>query len=143
MELYKGEQHILYISIDGEFVPVGCLTDNTFNENLSTLVTTSKIKDGWTTSRGSSQEYSITFNGLSNSSYVLSKLSFLKRTKTLIEWRIDYFTVLETGFGYIMDLQESATVDEIITFNGTLQGYGEPFVYDDDLYLNYELNFDI
>ena len=64
MENYKGEDRILYIKIDNLFVPIGCLTENSFSESVDTIDTTTRENMGWTSSRPVMQSYSISFNGI-------------------------------------------------------------------------------
>lgn len=135
MEHFKGEDRILCIKIDGLFVPIGCLTENSFSESAETIDTTTRENEGWTTSRPVYQSYSISFSGLqilttltgdtTKASY--DRLKHLKRDRTLLEWKIagSEYPLIDMGKCYITDLSEAATVGEFITFSGTLTGFGE------------------
>jgi TP901-1 family phage major tail protein len=138
MENYKGEDRILYIKIDDLFVPIGCLTENSFSESVDTIDTTTRENMGWTSSRPVMQSYSISFNGIqiltttdqgddTKASY--DRLKSLKRDRVLLDWQIkgNNFPILDYGKCFITDLSEATPVNELITFSGTLTGYGEAF----------------
>jgi len=149
MENYKGEDRILYIKIDNLFIPIGCLTENSFSESVDTIETTTRENQGWTSVRPVTQSYSISFNGIqilttteegddTKASYDLLKT--LKRDRVLLDWQIkgDNFFIVDFGKCFITDLSEATPVNEFITFSGTLTGYGEAFSTsaDDTLLLN-------
>jgi hypothetical protein len=149
MENYKGEDRILYIKIDNLFIPIGCLTENSFSESVDTIETTTRENQGWTSVRPVTQSYSISFNGIqilttteegddTKASYDLLKT--LKRDRVLLDWQIkgDNFFIVDFGKCFITDLSEATPVNEFITFSGTLTGYGEAFTTsaDDTLLLN-------
>jgi predicted secreted protein len=143
MENYKGEDRILYIKIEDDFIPIGCLSENSFSESVDTIDTTTRENQGWTTSRPVMQSYSISFNGIqilttteqgdtTKASYDLLKT--LKRDRVLLDWEVkgDNFPIVDYGKCYITDLSEATPVNELITFNGTLSGYGEAFTTSSD-----------
>jgi hypothetical protein len=149
MENYKGEDRILFIKIDNLFIPIGCLTENSFSESVDTIETTTRENQGWTSVRPVTQSYSISFNGIqilttteegddTKASYDLLKT--LKRDRVLLDWQIkgDNFFIVDFGKCFITDLSEATPVNEFITFSGTLTGYGEAFTTsaDDTLLLN-------
>jgi TP901-1 family phage major tail protein len=136
MENYKGEDRILYIKIDDLFVPIGCLSENSFSESVDTIDTTTRENMGWTSSRPVMQSYSISFSGIqiltttddgddTKASY--DKLKSLKRDRVLLDWQIkgSNFPIVDYGKCFITDLSEATPVNELITFSGTLTGYGE------------------
>lgn len=136
MENYKGEDRILYIKIDDLFVPIGCLTENSFSESIDTIDTTTRENMGWTSSRPVTQSYSISFSGIqiltttdngddTKASY--DRLKSLKRDRILLDWQIKgtNFPIVDYGKCFITDLSEATPVNELITFSGTLTGYGE------------------
>ena len=49
-------------------------------------------------------------------------------TTTLIEWKLQdsNLTFIDSGSGYITELGDSSSIDEFITFNGGIEGYGAP-----------------
>lgn len=136
MDYYKGEDRILYIKILGNYLPIACLQDNPFNETSEFIDTTTRDNQGWTTSRPIMQSYNISFNGLQLNTSVAGgnfnvasydKLKQLKRSKTLLEWKIEgNFPVVDYGKCYIQELSEASPVDEFLTFSGALIGYGIP-----------------
>jgi hypothetical protein len=51
----------------------------------------------------------------------------LKRARTKIQWRITSDEgEAENGYGYIVSLSNSASLDEFVTFDGEITGVGEP-----------------
>lgn len=139
MEHFKGEERILYIKISGDYIPIGCLSDNSFSESSETIDTTTRDNAGWSTSRPTMQNYSISFNGIQVNSTVAGgdfnvasydRLKELKRDRQLLEWKIqgDTFPIVDYGKAYITEISEAAPVNELITFSGTLNGYGQPLM---------------
>jgi len=139
MEYFKGEERILYIKILGEYIPIGCLSENSFSESSETIDTTTRDNGGWNTSRPTMQSYSITFNGIQVNSTIAGgdlnvasydRLKELKRDRQLLEWKIQgtNFPVVDYGKAYITDISEAAPVNELITFSGTLNGFGQPLM---------------
>ena len=139
MEYTLGEDRILYIKINGNFLPIGCLTENSFEENVEFLDTTTKDNLGWRTSRPLSQDYTVSFSGLQVNSTVAGgnfdvasydKLKEIKRGRILLDWKIQgtIYPVVDYGKAYISTLSESNVVGEFITFSGSLQGYGVPLM---------------
>jgi TP901-1 family phage major tail protein len=132
MAFIRGVDRILYIKQDGEWLPVGCLTSNAFNESSEMLGTTTRDNvDGWRSSVPTNQEFSISFDGVLTDDYASDTvityyaLQLLKRARTLIEWRIESVeSDYEDGFGYISDLANVNSVDEYVTFSGTITGFG-------------------
>ena len=144
---YKGDEQILYLVVDGIDCPIACLTDNSFSESVEMLDTTTVDNGGWTTSRPLNQSYSMTFSGIqivtdetTPTRYSLDTLRVLKRNRTRISWKIKVDGVFEqTGEGYIIDLDDNGTVGEMLSFSGTIEGYGEPtIVYVTDTVYQYE-----
>ena len=142
MEHYKGEERILYLKINGEFLPIGCVTENSFSETAESFETTTKGEASWQTNKILSQSYSISFTGIQ----ILTKffntnllsydtLKELKRKRQLLEWKIqgESFPIVDSGFCYITDISESAVVNELLTFSGTLTGVGEPRIGDGNI----------
>ena len=135
---YKGEEQILYLVVDGIDCPIACLTDNSFSETVDMLETTTVDNGGWKTSRPLNQSYTMSFSGLqiitdetTPTRYSLDLLRVLKRARTLIEWKIGVDGVFEqTGEGYIVSLEENAPVGDLLSFSGSIEGYGEPTIID-------------
>jgi hypothetical protein len=134
----KGEDRILYLSIDGNFLPVGCLNDNSFSESSEMLDTTTRESNGWVTAQAVKQSYSITFTGVQINSTPfggdLSKISYdtlkqIKRNREKTKWKIEGSRAPSIDFGFcnITEISESTPVGELITFTGTLTGFGRAF----------------
>lgn len=137
MEYTSGSDRILYIKLNGYWLPVACLTSNSIAESAEMLATTTRDNDGWATSRPTMQSYSIGFDGLQINTTVAKgnfsvasydRLKLLKRSKTLIDWKIQgtTFPIVDYGKGYISELSEASAVEEFLSFTGTITGYGLP-----------------
>lgn len=135
--MINGTYRLLYIKWDSVFLPVGCLTSDGFSESVDILETTTRDNNGWKTQTPTNQSYNISFDGIilntnfnggDFSKVSLDRLRFLKRNRQLIEWelRTDDLTFVDSGKGYITELSDSANVDEFVTFNATILGYGQP-----------------
>ena len=101
------------------------------------LGTTTRDNNGWTTSVPTNQSYNISFDGLIiNTNFNggdFTKISYdrlrvLKRSRTLIEWKIQDTNkvFVDNGKGYIVNLSDSSSIDEFVTFTASIEGYGEP-----------------
>ena len=139
MEFVNGADRVLYIKIGTNYVPIGCLSSNSFSESSEMLDTTTRDNNGWATARPVNQNYSIQFDGLQLNSTLVGgnfavasydKLKYYKRNSILIEWKLQgtLYPVVDYGFGHITDLSEAANMDEFMSFNGTITGFGEPLV---------------
>lgn len=137
MDYIKGEDRILYFKINGDWMPVGCLTENTLDETSEFLDTTTRDNQGWTTSRPIAQSYNISFSGLQINTTVaggnfniasLDKLRQLKRNKTLLDWKFQgsVYPIVDYGKCYISDLSDANVTGELISFSGSAVGYGKP-----------------
>jgi predicted secreted protein len=137
--MINGANRVLYIKWVDEFLPIGCLTSDSFNESVEMLDTTTRDNEGWKTSTPTNQSYNIDFDGIvintrfnggDFSKISLDRLKKLKRDRTLIEWKSQDtdLTFIESGFGYITSLSDNASIDEFITFNASLEGYGSPTI---------------
>ena len=56
------------------------------------------------------------------------RLKQLKRSKTLLDWKIQgsVFPIVDYGKAYINELSEASNVGEYLTFSGSMVGYGIP-----------------
>lgn len=136
MDFYKGEDRILYLKLLGAWLPIACLTDNPFSESSEFIDTTTRDNGGWSTSMPTMQSYNISFSGLQVNSSVAGgtftvisydKLKQLKRSRTLLDWKIEGdFPVVDYGKCYIQELSETTPINEFITFSGSLVGFGVP-----------------
>lgn len=134
MATVKGDLRILYIKVSDTYVPIGCLTGNSYSESSETLGTTTRDNAGWTTFRPTNQTFGIEFAGVYDDTVSLGydELKEYKRNRTLLDWKIQTTgdTYYEYGRGYLTDISESADAGDIMVFSGTLQGYGRPLKYD-------------
>jgi len=148
----NGVYKLLYIYVDNEYFPIGCLTSNSFSEQSDMLETTTRQNaGGWKTSIPTNQSYSISFSGLITTSENGNNLSYrdiqaLKRNKTQFYWKTNsevsgYF---DFGRGYITNLSSNAEIDSFIDFSAEIIGYGEVITQEEDQSaLNYTLNVTI
>jgi hypothetical protein len=83
------------------------------------------------------QSYTISFDGLQINTTVAGgtftvasydRLKQLKRSKTLLDWKIQgsVFPIVDYGKAYINELSEASNVGEYLTFSGSMVGYGIP-----------------
>ena len=137
MEYIKGEDRILYFKINGNWLPVGCLNENTLDESSEFIDTTTRDNQGWATSRPTNQSYTISFSGLQINTTIaggnfnvasLDKLRQLKRARTLLDWKFQgtIYPIVDYGKCYISDLSDGNVNGELISFSGSAIGYGIP-----------------
>lgn len=134
--MVNGLYSILYIDIGEGFKPIACLTENSFSENVEMLPTTTRDNAGWKTSVPTMQGYNLTFSGIAKNTiyggdttkYSYDVLKIIKRNKGLIDWKISNLINgdLDYGKGYITSLDSSYVIDEFISFNGQIEGFGVP-----------------
>ena len=153
--MINGSYSVLYVKWQGNFLPIGCLTSDSFSEESEMLDTTTRDNGGWKTSTPASQNYNISFNGLvQNTNFIggdftkisLDRLTVLKRTKTLIEWKTqdNNFVFVDSGFGYITSLSHVSNVNEFISFTCEIEGFVSPESETSGVdYLQFELQHDI
>jgi hypothetical protein len=137
MNYYNGSDRILYIKLNGNWLPIGCLTSNSLSESAEMLPTTTRDNDGWATSRPTTQNYTIAFEGIQVNTTVAGgnfniasydKLKLLKRSRTLLNWKIEgsIYPTVDYGKCYINELSEASSVEEFLSFSGSIMGYGIP-----------------
>lgn len=137
MVFINGTNNILYIEIDGSYLPVACLTSNNFEENIDTLETTTRDNAGWKTFTTLNQGFTLSFDGIMINTFFsggdftkvsLDKLRDLKRSRTLISWQLrdTDFKFVDSGQGYIVSLSQNSAIDDFVGFSGTILGYGQP-----------------
>lgn len=132
MGFIKGVDRILYIKIEGEYLPIGCLTSNSFQESSDMLGTTTRDNiNGWQSSVPTNQGYSVSFSGLLGLEYssetlvTYYQLQIFKRFKDLIEWRADDgLGNFDSGSGYITEIANANAIDEFVSFDGVIEGFG-------------------
>ena len=126
--MIDGTYSLLYIKWEDEFLPIGCLTTDSFSEEVEMLDTTTRDNEGWKTSTPTNQSYNLSFDGIvENTNFnggdftkiSLDRLRVLKRSRTLVEWKTqdNNLTFVDSGKGYITSLSDSANNEEFITFN--------------------------
>jgi hypothetical protein len=149
-DFQKADEDILYILVNEEYYPIACLVSNGFEESSNEIETTTRDNHGWETSRPTNQKYSISFEGIETvQEEITGKVTYkdlqdLKKSKTLVSYRIGESTGKRTvGQGYIINLSKDSPASDLVTFSGTLRGFGEYDSFDPALNntLNYELNF--
>ena len=57
MTFTLGEDRILYIKVEGVYLPIGCLTADSIEESSEFIDTTTRDNGGWSTSRPVVQYY--------------------------------------------------------------------------------------
>ena len=133
--MIDGTDSILYIKWEDEFLPIGCLTSDSFSEDVEMLDTTTRDNAGWKTSTPTNQSYNISFDGIvKNTNFTggdsgkisLDRLRVLKRGRTLIEWKTqdENLTFVDSGYGYITSLSKTSNIDEFISFTCNIDGFG-------------------
>lgn len=134
MQFINGTNQLFYILKDSVWMPVGCLTGDSFNESVEMLGTTTRDNpNGWTTSIPTNQSYSISLQGLINTEYISDSiityydLVVNKRYRQLISWRADDgLGGYDYGQGYITELSKASNVNEFVSFDCSITGFGEP-----------------
>lgn len=131
--ILDGNDSILFIKISGDYVPIGCLDNNSFSESTELLPTTTQQTGGWATSRSGIQSYIINFSGLQkftildNTVISFDRLQLIKRNRILIEWKEERGNdLISRGKGIITELSAENPVNQDATFSGTIQGFGAP-----------------
>lgn len=134
MDFINGKYNIFSIKVNGEYYPIGCLTDSSFNETTELLPTKVRTNpQGFNSFVGTTQEYVISVNGLvtekSKESGILTyyDIQQLKRNKTVVSWKKSGgINLIEYGEGVITSLSNVNAIDEFISFSATIQGQGVP-----------------
>lgn len=140
----SGTYSILYIQENGVYTPIGCLTNNDFEDSSEVIQTTTRDNlDGWSTSRPIKQSYIISFSGVIDITKPIDKIGFrkiqtLKRDRTKINWRIENSKGddVDYGEGYITNISKNDPLDDFIQFNGTITGYSKPLIMEGNLYID-------
>jgi hypothetical protein len=137
MNYTLGEDRILYFKINGQYMPVGCLTGNSFEESSEVLDTTTRDNQGWTTAVPLVQSYSFSFEGLQLNTTVVGgnfnvasydRLKQLKRDKIMLDWKIQgsSYPIVDYGKCFILSISESNNIGEFMSFSGNATGFGKP-----------------
>lgn len=137
--MFNGYNRILYIEVGDvgnlSFIPIACLTSNDFNESTDTLATTTRANNGWKTSVPINQSFNVSFEGIQISTAFndvqkasYDRLKAIKRTRQVNNFKIENLdgTQQELFSGIIISLSESASVDDLVTFSGQIEGVNFP-----------------
>lgn len=132
----RGTDNILYITIGGVDIPVGCTTSDGISESTDALETTTRDNNGWSTSRPTIQRYSIPISGIvqlddvdsGNNLFSYRKLRELKRSRTIFDWKQKTLNgwYVDSGKGWISDISFEAPAEGEITFSANIVGFGAP-----------------
>ena len=125
--MVKGEKKILYIKVGANWLPIGCLVNTPINENTDFLPTTTRESNGWETQRPTNQNYTIDVEAYTTTD--VTKISYnglkaLKRSRSLVEWKLEDDIDREVGFAYISQIGETSEVGQFLQFSLTLTGQG-------------------
>jgi predicted secreted protein len=132
--MVNGLYSIFYIDIGEGFKPVACLTSNDFEESVETLNSTTRDNQGWATQVLTNQSYAINLSGIAKNTifggddtkYSYDILKLIKRNRSLFDWKLTNVINgdIDTGKAQIISLNSSYEIDEFITFDLNMQGYG-------------------
>ena len=139
MDFINGEDRILFIKIGANYLPIGCLTGNTFDETTEFLDTTTRDNKGWATSVPLTQSYTISGSGLQVNSTMVGgnfnvasydRLKTIKRERIRIEWKLQgkLYPIVDYGFGYISEIGSVENVGEFMSFSLSITGFGKPLI---------------
>ena len=137
MDFTKGEDRLLFIKVNGSYVPVGCISAFSFDEQSEFIETTTRDNNGWNTSRPINQDYTFNFTGIQVNTMVAGgnfdlasydRIRDFKRKKILVDWKLQgtIYPIVDFGKCYIQSISVSENVSEFITFSVNVIGYGEP-----------------
>ena len=137
MTFTLGEDRLLYIKVNGVYLPIGCLTANSIEEQSEFIDTTTRDNGGWSTSRPVLQNYTLNFSGLQVNTTLgggnfniasYDKLRDFKREKVLLDWKLQgtFYPIVDFGKCYIQNLSDTENIGEFLSFSGTAVGFGPP-----------------
>jgi hypothetical protein len=133
MAQVQGNNKIVFLQRAGEFIPVGCIISNSFEESSETLAAQTRELGIWTSIIPDLQSYSITVEAIQDLEIggiiTFEDIRGLKRAQYKVNWRIGIDGDFEQeGFGYITSVSEVAEVNQSATYNFVIQGDGVPLV---------------
>lgn len=142
MAYILGSNKILSIRLlpTAPWQPLGCLTSNTITETTQMLSTTTRDNQGWATSVPGFQSYTIPFSGVQTTAggatvsfQGIDSVKQIKRAGTRVYWKIEDVAsgLIEIGEGHITSLTDAADAGDFATYDGVIEGYGQPIDYDD------------
>ena len=128
MASIKGNDRILFIKQNDDYIPIACLTSNSISESTQMFETTTRASGGWKTSLPDNQQYNISFSGINQLTGIsVETLQILKRNRVKIIWGIGTADdIVEEGFGYFTELSVNDDVNQDSVFSGTIEGVGMP-----------------
>ena len=149
-DFYKGADDILQIKVNEYWYPIACTISNSFSEETEMIQTTTRDNNGFNTSLPTNQGFTLDFEGIETlaisvaGKVTYNNLQALKKNRTKLEFKIGTVKILE-GFGYITSLSKTSPVTELVSFSGTLEGFGEYKIFDtsENNVFNYTLDFEL
>lgn len=136
-EFVNGDNSVLSILRDGDYVPIACLTSNGTAETVTFNEVQTKCDPGVIISTPNAYSYTKSLDGILTDTTSVGGdtalaswdyLSSLMRNKTLIYWKEAVGSPVflnEYGEGYIESLEMVANSGENITFTGSIKGTGD------------------
>lgn len=133
----NGDNSVLSILRDGNYVPIACLTSNGTAETVTFNEVQTKCDPGVIISTPNAYSYTKSLDGVLTDTTSVGGdtalaswdyLSSLMRNKTLIYWKEAVGSpafLNEYGEGYIESLELVANSGENITFTGSIKGTGD------------------
>lgn len=133
----NGDNSVLSILRDGNYVPIACLTSNGTAETVAFNEVQTKCDPGVIISTPNAYSYTKSLDGVLTDTTSVGGdtalaswdyLSSLMRNKTLIYWKEAVGSpafLNEYGEGYIESLELVANSGENITFTGSIKGTGD------------------
>ena len=149
-EFYKGANDILQIKVNNDWYPIACTISNSFSEVTEMIQTTTRDNNGFNTSLPTNQGFTVDFEGIETlaisvaGKVTYNNLQAFKRNRTKLEFKIGTVKVLK-GFGHITSLSKTSPTTELVSFSGTLEGFGEYKIFDTSKnnVFNYTLDFEL
>lgn len=123
-DLITGDEILFFIQVEGEFVPVACLTNSSLPETTEAMETTVRGNNGWRSYTPTIQDYTVSLEGViertSDFSYIF--LQGLKRNKVVFKWRkaTSEGEILDEGQAFINSLALNAPAGDVASFSATL-----------------------
>ena len=139
MNLVLGDDQIVYARNGGSYQPIGCLSANSWTENVEMMETTTRDDGRWKTYYPSLHGFSFSMSGFveqieSSDKITFTDLRSMSRNNILIDFKVtrpsgydDYFQ------GYIQSINEDGAAGSLVTFSASVIGVGDP---SNDLYVN-------
>ena len=136
-EFVNGDNSVLSILRDADYVPIACLTSNGTSETVTFNEVQTKCDPGVIISTPNAYSYTKSLDGLLTDTTSVGGdtalaswdyLSSLMRNKTLIYWKEEIGSpafVTEFGEGYLESLEMVAAAGDNITFTGSIKGTGD------------------